>query len=93
VAYTDASSITPRVAGIGLAIAVLSSAVPYYLEMQALRGLPQGLYGMFSSAAPAVTALAGLLILGERLNATQWLAIACIVLASATCAMSARRNK
>lgn len=92
VAYTDASTITPQVLGIGLVIAVLSSAVPYCLEMLALRGLPQGLYGMFSSAAPAVTALAGLVVLGERLNGTQWMAIACIVLASATCAMSARRN-
>jgi inner membrane transporter RhtA len=93
VAYTDAASITPHVLLIGLVIAVLSSAVPYCLEMLALRGLPQGLYGMFSSAAPAVTAIAGLLILGERLSGTQWMAIACIVLASAACAMSSRRNK
>ncbi len=92
VAYTDASTITPQVLGIGLVIAVLSSAIPYCLEMLALRGLPQGLYGMFSSAAPAVTAIAGLLILGERLSGTQWMAIACIVLASASCAMSARGN-
>ena len=90
VAYTDAAAITPHVLAIGLVIAVLSSAVPYCLEMLALRGLPQGLYGMFSSAAPAVTAIAGLLILGERLTSTQWMAIACIVAASATCAMSAR---
>ena len=92
VAYTNAAAITPQVLGIGLAIAVLSSAVPYYLEMLALRGLPQGLYGMFSSAAPAITAIAGLLILGERLSSTQSMAIACIVLASAACAMSARRK-
>jgi inner membrane transporter RhtA len=59
--------------------------------MVALRGLPQGLYGMFSSAAPAVSALAGMVILGERLLGIQWLAIACIVLASAVCATSARQ--
>jgi inner membrane transporter RhtA len=93
VAYTDPAAITPHVLAIGLVIAVLSSAVPYCLEMLALRGLPQGLYGMFSSAAPAVTAIAGLLILGEHLSSTQWMAIACIVLASATCAMSARRSR
>jgi inner membrane transporter RhtA len=90
VAYTSMASITPQVLGTGLAIAVLSSAIPYCLEMVALRGMPQGLYGMFSSAAPAITAIAGLLILGERLSGIQWMAIACIVLASATCAMSAR---
>ena len=74
----------------GVVIAVLSSAIPYSLEILALRGLPQGLFGMFSSAAPAVSAIAGLLILGERLSGIQWFAIACIVLASAMCAMSAR---
>lgn len=92
VAYADFAAITPVIVATGLAIAVLSSAIPYTLEMLALRGLPQGLYGMFSSAAPAVSALAGLLILGEHLSGTQWMAIGCIVLASALCAMSARNS-
>jgi inner membrane transporter RhtA len=92
-AYGDASTLTPAVVLTGLAIAVLSSAIPYSLEMIALRGLPQGLYGMFSSTAPAVTALAGLVILGERLKQLQWIAIACIVLASAICATAARGKK
>jgi inner membrane transporter RhtA len=90
-AYGDASMLTPAIVLTALAIAVLSSAIPYSLEMVALRGLPQGLYGMFSSAAPAVSALAGMVILGERLLGIQWLAIACIVLASAVCATSARQ--
>jgi inner membrane transporter RhtA len=90
-AYGDASMLTPAIVLTGLAIAVLSSAIPYSLEMVALRGLPQGLYGMFSSAAPAVSALAAMVILGERLLGIQWLAIACIVLASAVCATSARQ--
>jgi inner membrane transporter RhtA len=92
-AYGDASMLTPAIVLTGLAIAVLSSAIPYSLEMIALRGLPQGLYGMFSSAAPAVSALAGMVILGERLKEMQWIAIACIVLASAICATAARGNK
>jgi inner membrane transporter RhtA len=92
-AYGDASMLTPAIVLTGLAIAVLSSAIPYSLEMIALRGLPQGLYGMFSSAAPSVSALAGMVILGERLKEMQWIAIACIVLASAICATSARGNK
>ena len=91
-ACVDASVLTPAIALVGLAIAVLSSAVPYSLEMAALRGLPQGLFGMLSSAAPAVSALAAMLILGERLNAMQWIAIGCIVLASAGSATSARKS-
>lgn len=90
VAHANVAMLTPGVLATGLVIAVLSSAIPYSLEMTALRGLPQGLFGMFSSAAPAVSALAGLLILGERLSQIQWCAIACIVLASAMSAMSAR---
>lgn len=93
VAYADVTLLTPAILLTGAVIAVLSSAIPYSLEMLALRGLPQGLFGMFSSAAPAVSAIAALLILGERLSAIQWSAIACIVAASATCAMSARANK
>ena len=89
-AHANAAMLTPGVLATGLVIAVLSSAIPYSLEMIALRGLPQGLFGMFSSAAPAVSAIAALLILGERLSAIEWGAIACIVLASALCAMSAR---
>jgi inner membrane transporter RhtA len=91
-AYVDTSTLTPVIVFTGLAIAVLSSAIPYSLEIVALRGLPQGLFGMLSSAAPAVSAIAGMLILGERLKGMQWLAIACIVLASAICATSAAGN-
>ena len=90
VAYSGAALLAPAVIMTGLAIAVLSSAIPYSLESVALRGLSQGLFGMLSSAAPAVSALAALVILGERLTGTQWLAIACIVAASAAAAWSAR---
>lgn len=66
----------------GLAAAVLSSAIPYSLEMIALRGIPKRSFGVMLSAEPAVGALAGLAILGERLALTQWLAIGAIVAAS-----------
>ena len=88
----DPATLTPPIVLTGMAIAILSSAIPYSLEMLALRGLPQGLYSMLSSAAPAVSAMAALLILDERLSATQWSAIGCIVLASAATAMSARKK-
>ncbi len=89
IAYAGASLLAPSLILTGLSIAVLSSAFPYTLEIFALRALPQGLFGMLSSAAPAVSALAGMLILGEHLNSMQWLAIACIVAASAFSTASA----
>jgi len=55
--------------------------------------LPQGVFGMFSSAAPAVSALAAMAVLGELLSPTQWLAIACIVFASAMAALGAQGGK
>jgi inner membrane transporter RhtA len=66
----------------GLAAAVLSSAIPYSLEMIALRSIPKRSFGVMLSAEPAVGALAGLLILGEHLSPTQWLAIGAIIAAS-----------
>lgn len=72
----------PKIAALGLVVAVLSSAIPYSLEMIALRGIPKRSFGVLLSLEPAVGALAGLAILHERLVVTQWLAIAAIVAAS-----------
>lgn len=92
VAHAGAVLLTPALMLTGLMIAVLSSATPYPLEMYALRRLPHGTYAMFSSAAPAVSALAGFVVLGERLSGVQWAAIACIVAASAICAVTRQRG-
>lgn len=67
----------------GMVVAVLSSAIPYSLEMIALKGIPKRSFGVMLSAEPAVGALAGLALLGERLAPLQWLAIGCIIAASA----------
>lgn len=93
VSYAGTALLTPSLALMGLAIAMLSSALPYSLEIFALRRLPQGLFGMFSSAAPAISALAAMLVLGEHLSLIQWLAIACIVFASAMAALGAQGGK
>ena len=74
--------LTPSFLLVGAAIAVMSSAVPYTLEMLSMRTLSSRTFSMFSSAAPALSALAGMVVLGEHLTLTQWLAIAAIVLAS-----------
>jgi inner membrane transporter RhtA len=66
----------------GIAVAVLSSALPYSLEMVALRRLSTQAFGTLMSFEPAIAAVAGVLVLGERLTAGQWLAVSAIVIAS-----------
>jgi inner membrane transporter RhtA len=73
---------------VALAVAVCSSALPYTLEMMVLRQLPARTFGILMSLEPAIAALAGLAILGERLSLAQWAAIGCIVVAAAGSATS-----
>ena len=82
VALTGRSLLSPAVLPMGLAVAVLSSAFPYTLEMIALRQLATKTFGTLMSLEPAVAALAGLLFLNERLTLTQWLAIGAVMVAS-----------
>lgn len=67
----------------GLGIAILSSALPYSLEMKAMRNMPTKTFGILMSMEPAVATLMGLLVLKETLTLPQWMAIACIIAASA----------
>ncbi len=81
---------TPVVLGVGLAVAVLSSVIPYALEMAALRRITARTFGILMSLEPAAAALAALLVLREWLVWTEWIAIACVVLASIGATRSAR---
>ncbi|MBV7536466.1 EamA family transporter [Duganella sp. sic0402] len=83
VAHSGEALLTPAFLLAGATIAVMSSALPYTLEMISMRTLSSRTFSMFSSAAPALSALAGMVVLGEHLTLTQWLAIAAIVMASA----------
>lgn len=67
---------------VGLVVALLSSAVPYALEMYALNHLPKGTFSILLSLEPAVGALAGWLVLSENLSPRQMLAMGCIIAAS-----------
>ncbi len=73
----------PELAGIGLAVAVLSSAIPYSLELEALRRLPIGVFGVLMSLEPAVAALIGLAALDQGVPAAEAAGIALVVCASA----------
>ena len=65
-----------------LMIALLATAIPYALDLMALRSLSKLSYGTLSSLSPALAALTGLLILGESITWLQWIALACVIFAS-----------
>jgi inner membrane transporter RhtA len=74
-----------------LGVAVLSSALPFSLEMHALTRLPARTVGILVSIEPAMGALLGLMFLDEHLNTFQWLAIAAIIAASIGAVLGARK--
>ncbi|WP_443478082.1 EamA family transporter [Novosphingobium aerophilum] len=76
--------------GLGFVVAILSSALPYMLEMRAMTQLPSRIVGLLSSMAPALGAIVGFAVLGERLTGLQWLAVAMMIAASAGCSLAAR---
>jgi inner membrane transporter RhtA len=80
----------PGVLAAGLGIGLLSSVIPYRLELEALRRVPARVFGIWMSLEPAVAAVVGLILLGEGLAARQWLAIGCVTVASAGAARGAR---
>ncbi|MCC3701053.1 threonine/homoserine exporter RhtA [Rouxiella badensis] len=77
---------------IGLGIALLSSAVPYSLEMMALTRLPAKTFGTLMSMEPAMAAFSGILFLDEILNPMQWLALVAIIAASAGSTLTVQKR-
>lgn len=80
----------PEMLVTGLALALLSSAVPFTLEMQALRKIPAKTFSILMSLEPAVAALSGLVFLHEYLSIYEWLAVALIIIASAGSTLSSK---
>ena len=84
----------PAVLATGAAIGLLSSVIPYRFELEALRRIPAGVFGIWMSLEPAVAALVGLVLLGQVLGAGEWAAIGCVMVACAGAARgSAARNR
>lgn len=88
VASAGTTLFRPSVLAAGLGIGLLSSVIPYRVEMEALRRLPARLFGICMSLEPAVAALVGVVLLRQALSAAQWLAIGCVVAATAGAALS-----
>jgi inner membrane transporter RhtA len=76
-----AQMLEPRLLAIGVMVGLLSSALPYSLELEALRRMPAKAFGIFMSVEPAVAALVGLVMLNEVLHLREWSAIGCVVVA------------
>ena len=76
-----------------IVLAVLASALPFSLEMMALRNLSALSFGTLMSLEPAIAALSGFVFLGEQLLWTQWLALAVIISASMGCTFTTQQAK
>ena len=83
----------PGILASGLAIGLLSSVIPYSLELEALRRVPARVFGIWMSLEPAVAALVGLVMLGETLAVTEWAAIVCVMIACAGAARGSVRSQ
>lgn len=92
IAHAGSALLTPALLPIALGVAILSTALPYSLEMVALTRMPARTFGTLMSIEPAFGALSGLLFLGEVLSVAQWLAIGAIITASVGATLSMRKE-
>jgi inner membrane transporter RhtA len=78
-----ANLLRPEVLAAGVAVAVLSSLIPYSLEFEALRRMPAHVFGVLMSLEPAAAAIAGLIVLDQVLKANEWAGMGLVIVASA----------
>jgi inner membrane transporter RhtA len=83
----------PRLLLAAFGVAMLSSAIPFSLELEALRKIPARVFGVLMSLEPAVAALAGLIVLGERLEMRAVAAVLLVTVAAAGASLFARREE
>ena len=89
IAEGGADLLSPALLASGAVVGLACSVIPYGLEMEALRTIPEGVFGVLMSLEPAVAALAGLIVLGQGLSAVEVVAIGLVVVASAGAASEA----
>ncbi|ROM85648.1 threonine/homoserine exporter RhtA [Pseudomonas sp. WP18] len=82
IVHAGAALLTPSLIPVAIGVAVLSTALPYTLEMVAMTRMPARTFGTLMSIEPAIAAMSGFIFLQEFLSLAQWSAIACIILAS-----------
>ena len=90
VADGGAQLLHPALLAAGLAVALLSSVIPYSFELEALRRLPTHIFGVLMSLEPALAAAAGFIVLGQDLGVAQVVAIGLVVTASAGASLGTR---
>jgi inner membrane transporter RhtA len=90
IAQGGSELLSVSILAIGAGVAVLSSVIPYTLELEALRRMPSNVFGVLMSLEPAAASIAGFLILGQDLVAREIVAIGLVVAASAGAARGSR---
>ncbi|MDR7371676.1 DMT family transporter [Flavobacterium aquidurense] len=85
------ANLTPKLFGMGVALALLSSAIPFTLEMKALGQLPPRTFSILMSLEPAAAAICAFIFLDENLSFYEILAVVCVVIASAGSTLTAKR--
>jgi inner membrane transporter RhtA len=84
-------NLTPKLFGMGVALALLSSAIPFTLEMKALGQLPPRTFSILMSLEPAAASICAFIFLQEKLNLYELLAVVCVVVASAGSTLTAKK--
>jgi inner membrane transporter RhtA len=84
-------NLTPKLFGMGIALALLSSAIPFTLEMKALGQLPPRTFSILMSLEPAAASICGFIFLQENLSFYEILAVLCVVIASAGSTLTAKK--
>lgn len=85
--------LTPQAIFIGFAVGVFSSAIPYTLEMKAMRNMPKQTFSIMMSVEPAIAAIAAFIIIDETLTVSQWFAVALVVLATAGSSITQKQKQ
>lgn len=85
------SNLTPKLFGMGVALALLSSAIPFTFEMKALGQLPPRTFSILMSLEPAAASICAFIFLQESLNLYEILAVVCVVIASAGSTLTAKK--